>query len=126
MRGGGGVGSVGSASLDAVRRAAFCRMLEGAVLCNDSALTESTDESTGKRTYAPLGAPTEVALLVAGAKAGLPPPGELAGAKPRVAAVPFESEHKFMATVHQEGGRRVIYVKGAPDRLVRMCNSQVC
>ncbi|KAF8067390.1 ctpF [Scenedesmus sp. PABB004] len=44
----------------------------------------------------------------------------------RVASVPFESEHKFMATVHEEeGGRRVLYVKGAPERLLPLCSSQV-
>ncbi len=41
--------------------------------------------------------------------------------------IPFESEHKFMATVHQEAERDgfVMHVKGAPDRLIKACATQV-
>ncbi len=117
--------SGGGAPLSAERKSAVRQLLEGTVLCNDSTLTKSTDEATGKTVYTPLGAPTEAALLTAGEKAGVLPPAELAGAKPRVAAVPFESEHKFMGTVHEEGGKKIIYVKGAPDRLLPMCSHQV-
>ena len=42
-----------------------------------------------------------------------------------MASVPFESEHKFMATVHLEGDKRVMFVKGAPDRLLTLCSAQV-
>lgn len=64
-------------------------LLEGSLLCNDSAL--SKDETTGH--YTPNGAPTEVSLITAALKAGLQP-SALKQAKPRVASVPFESEHK--------------------------------
>jgi magnesium-transporting ATPase (P-type) len=71
----------------------------------------------------------QVALITAGLKAGLKLDA-LTAAKPRIASVPFESEHKFMATVHQEGppsstNRRIMYVKGAPDRLLPMCRGQL-
>jgi magnesium-transporting ATPase (P-type) len=105
-------------------------LLEGAILCNDSVLSRSTEG--GKETYTPLGAPTEVALLTVCEKAGIDQK-QLKNAKPRVASVPFESEHKFMATVHEEGPpvagagqrKRIIFVKGAPDRLMPLCQSQV-
>ena len=45
-----------------------------------------------------------------------------------VLQVPFESEHKFMATVHapsRPGGKRVLLVKGAPDRVMPMCSGQL-
>lgn len=81
--------------------------------------------------YIPVGAPTEVALLTAAMKAGINP-SQIKQEVPRVAAVPFESEHKFMATVHQtspatggSSGKRVIFVKGAPDRLLPLCKSQL-
>lgn len=64
-------------------------LLEGSLLCNDSAL--SKDEATGQ--YIPNGAPTEVSLITAAVKAGMQPEA-LKQAKPRVASVPFESEHK--------------------------------
>jgi magnesium-transporting ATPase (P-type) len=75
----------------------------------------------------------QVALITAGLKAGLKLDA-LTAAKPRIASVPFESEHKFMATVHQAGppssstasaSRRIMYVKGAPDRLLPMCRGQL-
>lgn len=48
---------------------------------------------SGKTLYKPLGAPTEVSLLTLGQKAGLQQE-DLAKAKPRIGAIPFESEHK--------------------------------
>ncbi len=65
--------------------------LEGTALCNDSSLSE--DESSGKVVYTPVGAPTEVALLTGAIKAGINLE-TLRAARPRVGAVPFESEHK--------------------------------
>jgi magnesium-transporting ATPase (P-type) len=111
--------------------------LEGALLCNDSSLAYD-----GMSTFTPIGAPTEVALITAGIKASLNVE-TLKKLKPRVGSVPFESEHKFMATIHEESdsvvdingavsmrghkgaGKRIIYVKGAPDRLFPMCSSQL-
>eukprot|EP00775_Hariotina_reticulata_P003424 gene3424-3696_t len=101
------------------------KLLGGAVLCNDSALSKVVEEASGRTVYQPQGAPTEVALLTAGEKLGLRQK-ELRAVAPRLASVPFESEHKFMATVHQEeGSKRVLYVKGAPDRLLPMCCLQL-
>lgn len=49
--------------------------------------------SSGRTLYKPLGAPTEVSLLTLGQKAGLQQES-LTKAKPRIGAIPFESEHK--------------------------------
>ncbi|KAF8062005.1 calcium-transporting ATPase 1 [Scenedesmus sp. PABB004] len=126
-----GAFTLGDAPLPEEGAAAVKALLEGALLCNDSALTKE-DGPGGAPVFTPNGAPTEVALITGALKAGLDP-AALKAAKPRVASVPFESEHKFMATVHQveppqgagHPGRRVIYVKGAPDRLFPMCCSQL-
>ena len=75
--------------VDAGQAASLQALLEGSLLCNDSAL--SKDDATGQ--YIPNGAPTEVSLITAALKAGLQPDA-LKQAKPRVASVPFESEHK--------------------------------
>jgi magnesium-transporting ATPase (P-type) len=110
------------------KQACVQALLEGTVLCNDSALT--TDNSSGSTVYTPNGAPTEVALITAALKAGINIDA-IKKSTPRVVSVPFESEHKFMATVHAVGPaaggsqRRVIFVKGAPDRLMPLCNSQL-
>ncbi|KAI8469567.1 MAG: cation transporting ATPase [Monoraphidium minutum] len=118
-------GDAAGAALDEGKMEAVRSMIEGGLLCNDSALSKGVDEATGTTVYSPTGAPTEVALLTAGQKAGLDL-ATLKASKPRIASVPFESEHKFMATVHDAGGgKRLMYVKGASDRLLPLCTSQV-
>jgi len=93
--------------------------LRAVVLCNDAALEE--DSETGWRVH---GDPMEGALLVAAVKAGL----ELeATAKrwPRTDLIPFDSGHKFMATLHHSHeDESFIVVKGAPEAVLRMCVSQ--
>lgn len=60
-----------------------------------------------------VGEPTEGALATLGLKLGFDP-----AAYPRTAVLPFDSEHKYMATANvTPEGHRVILVKGAPDRL---------
>lgn len=98
-------------------------MLEGTMLCNDSALSTAVNV-VGKEDYVPQGAPTEVALITACMKAGLDIQ-TLKASQPRIASVPFESLHKFMATAHDNAGKRILYVKGAPDRLMPICSSQI-
>jgi Ca2+-transporting ATPase len=75
----------------------FNLMLVGAVLCND-AVMRSNGGSPNQS--APLGDPTETALVVAAARAGLLKP-ELEQLLPRVAEAPFTSERKRMTTVHR-------------------------
>lgn len=77
--------------VNAQQKASLQALLEGSLLCNDSALTK--DDSSGSAVYSPNGAPTEVSLITAAMKAGLQP-ATLKQEKPRVASVPFESEHK--------------------------------
>ncbi|MFM2076345.1 MAG: hypothetical protein RJA49_235, partial [Actinomycetota bacterium] len=85
-------------------------------LCNDAEIRAEDGE------HELVGDPTEGALLVLAAKGGVDI-AELRAQHPRLAAVPFDSANKFMATVHQvvndAGERRVrILVKGAPDVLL--------
>lgn len=64
-------------------------------------------------------------MLVAGLKAGLDPDAEKQ-ALPRIDLIPFASEQRFMATLHRNhAGQGVIYVKGAPERVLEMCRSQL-
>ncbi|MDH5824630.1 HAD-IC family P-type ATPase [Luteimonas sp. RD2P54] len=57
-------------------------------------------------------------------KAGLAPE-TLRAQWPRVDAIPFDAQHRFMATLHRTAeGRRVVFVKGAPERLLEMCAVQ--
>lgn len=90
----------------------------GAVLCSDAGVREDGD---GWRID---GDPMEAALFVAGMKTALDPDFERK-AWPRTDEIPFESEHAFMATLHHNHqGEGVLYVKGAPERLIGMCADQ--
>ncbi|TDT41467.1 Ca2+-transporting ATPase [Halospina denitrificans] len=89
--------------------------LKVGVLCNDSELAREDEH------WRIHGDPTEGALVVAGAKAGLDA-RTLRGDHERRNAIPFESERKYMATVHEVDGRNRLLVKGAPDRLLEMCH----
>src|SRR4051794_16241692 len=68
-----------------------------------------------------VGDPTEAALVVLAARGGIDV-DETRRLYPRVAAVPFDSEYKLMATFHEmeDQGRKVVrcFVKGAPDVLL--------
>jgi magnesium-transporting ATPase (P-type) len=93
-------------------------LLEGAALCNDAGL----DDHAG--VWRIHGDPTEGALLTAAAKAGIDHI-HANGNRPRSDAIPFESESRFMATLHQgDDGSTLVYVKGAPEKLLAMASRQ--
>jgi Ca2+-transporting ATPase len=88
------------------------------MLCNDAKI----DHAEGSATI--LGDPTEGALLVAAAKAGLDR-AALERDYPRVAEVPFSSETKRMLTVHRmPDGKTVQYLKGSPGTLLEASGAQ--
>ena len=92
--------------------------LRAAVLCNEASLEHKDNE------WQVFGDPMEGALLVAGLKAGLEVDVE-AKQFPRTDLIPFESEHRFMATLHHSHtGDAFIYLKGAPERLLELCSQQ--
>lgn len=88
--------------------------LQAAVLCNDSHLRDGQV----------IGDPTEGALLVLASKAGTDP-AAIRAQYPRLAELPFDSAHKFMATAHRDGSNVHIFVKGAPDVLLNRCTGDV-
>ena len=88
------------------------------MLCNDAEILE--EEGTWKVQ----GDPTEGALYPYGNKLGLERKVEQ-DAYPRIDSIPFESEHKFMATLHRDAsGKQVIFVKGAPEVILEHCDRQ--
>ena len=84
-------------------------------LCNEAVLREQDGE------WRMEGDPTEGALLTLAGKAGL----DLIAEQDRfhrVDSIPFESAHRFMATLHHDHhGHGLIDVKGAPERVLAMC-----
>ncbi|HEX5840490.1 MAG TPA: cation-translocating P-type ATPase [Anaerolineales bacterium] len=115
--------------------------LAGVALCNDAVLEPVSGEPGA---YSTVGDPTEGALVIASAKAGLWK-ADLEKAFPRVAELPFDSDRKRMTTVHQpnpqlvpellnpyqdsrpdffEPGHYLVITKGAVDSLLEV-SSQV-
>ncbi len=66
------------------------------------------------------GDPTEVALLQAALTAGLEP-GDTRAAYPVFAEIPFEPTQRYSASIRHRQDRDVIFVKGAPERVLGMC-----
>ncbi|MDQ1345241.1 MAG: hypothetical protein QG586_771 [Pseudomonadota bacterium] len=88
------------------------------LLCNDAELFQAD----GK--WKVEGDPTEGALYPFANKLGMTREVEQS-AWPRIDAIPFESEHKFMATLHRRAdGKEVLFVKGAPEVIMANCDRQ--
>jgi len=94
------------------------QLLEAAVLCNGATLQQENG------TWRIIGDPTEGALLVAAAKAGLTK-AELEGQGSLEREIPFDAERKMMTTVHRTEQGRKAYSKGAPDVLLTRCAERI-
>ena len=87
-------------------------------LCNDAELREVDNA------WKVEGDPTEAALYPFAAKMGLDRNTEREAHR-RTDAIPFESEHKFMATLNDTpGGGQLLLVKGAPEVILANCDRQ--
>jgi Ca2+-transporting ATPase len=84
------------------------------LLCNESNVLDE------EGVYRVDGDPTEGALIVSALKAGLSPEKEK-DAFPQLAIIPFESDRGYMATLHRHGERNLVFVKGAPEKLMELC-----
>jgi magnesium-transporting ATPase (P-type) len=88
------------------------------MLCNDAELFQK------EGVWKVEGDPTEGALYPFATKLGMDRKAEQA-AYPRIDAIPFESEHKFMATLHKtSNGNQLLLVKGAPEVILDHCDRQ--
>ncbi|GBE41106.1 putative cation-transporting ATPase F [bacterium BMS3Bbin09] len=92
--------------------------MKAGLLCNDSLLLEKEGR------WEVQGDPTEGALLVSAIKGGMSMT-ELMGEMPRIDSIPFESQHQYMATLHNTGAgkRRTIYAKGSVEAIIEKCAS---
>ena len=103
-------------AVDAARDEALQALARCALLCNDAQLKHAP--ATG---WQLVGDPTEGALLTLAHKAELDP-AQVAAATPRIDVIPFESEHRFMATLHHDhAGHAFMLLKGAPERVLDLC-----
>lgn len=113
---GEGYGIVGDIRPDGETDAAvdFEELLRPLVLCNDSQVRDNQV----------LGDPMEGALLVLAAKGGIDSKTTLAEL-PRVAEIPFDAQHKYMATFHSAGDGIKVFIKGAPEVLLDLCDTRL-
>ena len=101
--------------VDVEARPDLAELLRAGLLCNDAQLRNERGQ------WLVDGDPTEGALVVAALKGGFDARLE-AERLPRADVIPFESEHRFMATLHHDhAGHGFIYLKGAPERVLGMC-----
>jgi magnesium-transporting ATPase (P-type) len=91
------------------------RLLEISVACNEGDLHRHNGA------WAWRGDPTDIALLAFAGKGGVDRETFLVQ-RPAVNCIPFEPEHRFAATFHVDRGLTWIAVKGAPERLLEMCD----
>mmetsp|Transcript_24702 Transcript_24702/g.58427 ORF Transcript_24702/g.58427 Transcript_24702/m.58427 type:complete len:1051 (-) Transcript_24702:152-3304(-) len=106
---------------------AFWRQaLIGGVLCSKCKLGKDGGRE------GEIGNPTELSILRATYWSGVDV-NAAKDASPIIAEVPFSSEYKFMATVHESSpendgpgmeDKLIVHVKGAPDRMVKLCDTQ--
>ncbi len=87
----------------------LARLGLAAALCNDAALLDRAGDWTVE------GDPMEGALLAFAGKIG----GDMTAR--RLDAIPFDSRHRFMAVMTEGPFGRLVHVKGAPERVLRMC-----
>jgi Ca2+-transporting ATPase len=104
---------------------AIADLLRAAALASDASLVrlqpDAKDRTAARPTWQIKGDPTEGALVVAAAKAGLDK-AELEACFPRINEIPFTSESKRMTTLHAASEGTVAYAKGAPEIILRSCS----
>src|SRR5262249_54441552 len=102
----------------AVKEPVLTLMGRVSLLCNDAELFQQDG------VWKVEGDPTEGALYPFASKLGMNLDEEQT-AFPRIDAIPFESEHKFMATLHKSAdGKQLLFVKGAPEVILEKCTLQ--
>ena len=104
---------------DAAGIAAIMPVIRCGLLCNDAHLRRQDAH------WAVEGDPMEAALVVLAMKAGLDPEHERAEWR-RLDEVPFDAVHRYMACLCEgRGGERMVFLKGAPERLLEMAEVEV-
>ncbi len=101
--------------IDIKKEPFFDTLFNNAVLCNDARIERTGQDNELKVS----GSPTESALLVLAAKAGL---FKEDLTFKRVQEIPFNSDRKMMSVLCQINKEKIVYSKGAPEYLIKHCN----
>ncbi|MDX2003913.1 MAG: cation-transporting P-type ATPase [Meiothermus sp.] len=108
----------GKRHIASLQDAVLRECLTAAALCNNARLLPPGGDSSR---WSVLGDTTEAALLVAARKGGVDLEAAYARS-PRLRELPFDPRRKRMSTVHQVGGGRTAYIKGAPKEVLGLCS----
>lgn len=104
-------------SLDPLREKTLRELLNAGVLCNNASVQPEEKDNEKKA----IGDPMEVALLVAGIKAGIDR-DNLLKKMPEVYEEAFDPEVKMMATFHKHDNYYLVAVKGAAESILKICS----
>lgn len=97
-------------SVSQVRPREFSRLMQGFLLCNNAVIGKTE-----------LGDSTELALLSMGEQMGISRE-RLEERYPRLEEIPFDSDKKYMVTLHKDQSQVCAYIKGACDYLLEVCS----
>ncbi len=114
----GGITTAEGGALPDELRARLESVARNAVLCNEASLARGPDGWTHS------GDAMDVALLALGYKMGLDP-ATVRERYPAVAAIPFESERRYAATLNRTDGGAELIVKGAVETVLSFCTHMV-
>lgn len=87
--------------------------LKAGLMCNNASIVKEDDH------YKIIGDPTEGALIVSAYKAGVTEKST------RMDEIPFQSENQYMATLNKGDNESWLYVKGSPEKILKMCKTQM-
>jgi magnesium-transporting ATPase (P-type) len=106
---------IDSVEIDPIQDRPLMLLIGTAILCNDAEVRRT------KAGWLVDGDPMEGALVTLAMKAGIDPP-LVRRPLPRTDDIPFDSQHRFMATLHHShADGAFILIKGAPERILEMC-----
>lgn len=105
-----------AAPVDAIDHSVWDAVAHCALLCSNAEIHLQDGR------YNLVGEPTEGAIVCFAEKLGYHSP-DIREKYPRLDIVPFESTHRFMASLHdtEDPNMKVIYVKGAPEKIATLC-----
>jgi len=92
---------------------ALAETLKAGFMCNNAKLVRQNSS------HVIIGDPTEGALIVSAEKAGIN------NKLDRLDEIPFESEQQYMATLHQDDRENLIFIKGSPEKVLKLCENQL-
>jgi Ca2+-transporting ATPase len=107
----------GGKAEDIAKDTPLYNVLMAGTLANEAILEKE------KAGFSSTGDPTEIALLVSSGRAGMEK-DELLKENPRIDMVPFDARQLYSASIHNLGERKIVFTKGAPEKIVSMCNTQ--